>query len=411
MTVPARMTSLAATVAGETFGNYEVIATLGKGGMGVVYLAQHRTLARRAAIKVLVPELTREPDIVRRFFLEARATSLIRHPGIIEVFDYDIEADGRAYIVMEYLKGETLAECLQRVGTLQWQTACAIGNRIAAALGAAHAHGIVHRDLKPGNIFLSNLEIDVATAATERRIKILDFGLAKLLHDDRASTRITRAGMLLGTPAYISPEQCDATGEVDHRTDIYALGCILYEMICGQPPFMPSTFRKMLAAHMFQAPTRASALVPAVPAWLDQLIARMLEKNAADWPASMPEVADALSPCADDAGMTLLLSRQETAERAVQKSDAPAWARAVAPPATDQLRPHQPPHHAFCGRGRRFHRARGRRRPHAVAYGTHPWRSSRARAGGGGVGRCRRADPDHHRHARSVAGARRPPGN
>jgi serine/threonine protein kinase len=307
-------------VGGETFGNYEVIATLGRGGMGVVYLAQHRTLARRAAIKVLIPELTRAPDIVRRFFLEARATSLIRHPGIIEVFDYDIEADGRAYIVMEYLEGETLAACLERVGALPWQTACALANRIAAAVGAAHAHGIIHRDLKPGNVFLSNLDVDVASAATERRIKILDFGLAKLLSDDGAGSRITRAGMLLGTPAYISPEQCDAAGEVDHRTDIYALGCILFEMICGQLPFAPSTFRAMLAAHMFQTPTRASTLVPAVPAWLDQLIARMLEKTAAERPASMREVADALSPAAaDDARMTLLLSPEEAGQEGLQE--------------------------------------------------------------------------------------------
>ncbi len=193
---------------GETFGNYEVVATLGKGGVGVVYLAQHHTIARRAAIKVLAPELSKDRDVVKRFFLEALATSLIRHPGIVEVFDYDVESSGRAYIVMEYLEGETLAACLERTGTLSWQTACAIAQRIASAVGAAHAHGVVHRDLKPGNVFVSR--VAASSTVTERRIKVLDFGLAKLLSDDRGSEPITRAGMLLGTPMYISPEQCNS---------------------------------------------------------------------------------------------------------------------------------------------------------------------------------------------------------
>jgi len=296
---------------GETFGNYEVVATLGKGGVGVVYLAQHHTIARRAAIKVLAPELSKDRDVVKRFFLEALATSMIRHPGIVEVYDYDVEASGRAYIVMEYLEGETLAACLERTITLSWQTACAIAQRIASAVGAAHAHGVVHRDLKPGNVFISRV---VSSSVTERRIKVLDFGLAKLLSDDRNLEPITRAGMFLGTPMYISPEQCSAAGQVTPSADIYSLGCILFEMICGKPPFERETFRQILGAHMFEAPPRPSELVPGVPKWLDELIARMLAKKPEERPASMAEVAESLATAGhEDAGLTWLMPGSATA--------------------------------------------------------------------------------------------------
>ncbi len=291
---------------GETFGNYEVVATLGKGGMGVVFLAQHRSIARRAAIKVLASELTKDPGVVRRFFLEARATSLIRHPGIVDVFDFDVEESGRAYIVMEYLEGETLAACLERARALPWQTACAVGSRIASAVAAAHSHGIVHRDLKPANVFLSR--VDPPTAATERRIKILDFGLAKLLSDEAPGEPITRTGMLLGTPAYISPEQCTPSGRVTCATDVYTLGCILFEMISGQLPFDGQALRALLAAHVFAPPPRVAARVPAVPPWLDDLIARMLAKDPANRPASMAEIAAALSQGqSEEAGSTLMI--------------------------------------------------------------------------------------------------------
>ncbi len=297
---------------GETFGNYEVVATLGKGGVGVVYLAQHHTIARRAAIKVLAPELSKDRDVVKRFFLEALATSLIRHPGIVEVFDYDVEASGRAYIVMEYLEGETLAACLERTGALSWQTACAIAQRIASALGAAHGHGIVHRDLKPGNVFVSL--VAASSYATERRIKVLDFGLAKLLSEDPGNEPITRAGMLLGTPMYISPEQCTGAEQITRSADVYALGCILYEMLCGVPPFEREGIRAILAAHMFEPAPRTSQRAPGVPAWLDNLVARMLAKKPEERPASMAEVAETLATAGhEDAGLTWLMPGSATA--------------------------------------------------------------------------------------------------
>src|SRR5215831_13553359 len=134
---------------GEALGNYAVVAPLGKGGMGMVFLAEHQRISRRAAIKVIAPELTEDPAILRRFFDEARATSLIRHPGIVEVYDCDVDRSGRAYIVMEYLEGETVASCLRRMGRLSWNAASGVARRVAEAVGAAHESGIVHRDLKP----------------------------------------------------------------------------------------------------------------------------------------------------------------------------------------------------------------------------------------------------------------------
>lgn len=297
---------------GETFGNYEVVATLGRGGVGVVYLAQHQTIARRAAIKVLAPELSKDRDVVKRFFLEALAMSLIQHPGNVEVFDYDVESNGRAYIVMEYLEGETLAACLERTGRLSWQTACAIAQRIASAVGAAHGHGVVHRDLKPGNVFVS--QVAGSASATERRIKVLDFGLAKLLSDDRGNEPITRAGMLLGTPMYIAPEQCTGAAQATPSADIYALGCILYEMLCGEPPFNRKDIRSILAAHMFEPAPRASERAAGVPGWLDDLLARMLAKTPEERPSSMAEVAESLATAGhEDAGLTWLMPGSATA--------------------------------------------------------------------------------------------------
>jgi len=278
---------------GQTVGSYEVIAPLGAGGMGLVFLAEHQRIARRAAVKVLAPEFTGSPDALKRFFMEARATSLIRHPGIVEVFDCDVDANGCAYIVMEYLEGETLAAFLHREGAVPGRVACAIGKRIADALAAAHSHAIVHRDLKPGNIFLSTG--CGALAPSECEIKVLDFGIAKLLSGDAANDSLTRTGAVLGTPAYIAPEQCNDPKAVDQRTDVYALGCILFEMICGSPPFPGADVREVMVAHMFQAPPSVAERVASTPPWLSQLIDEMLAKHPSGRPQSMIDVARVLS--------------------------------------------------------------------------------------------------------------------
>jgi serine/threonine-protein kinase len=281
---------------GEALGSYRIIAELGSGAMGVVYLAEHQRIERRAAIKVLNPELTSSSEVVRRFLTEARATSLIHHPGIVEVFDCEVDGRGRAYIVMEHLQGRTLGDRLDRERKIPWPSACAIAAQIASAAGAAHDKGIVHRDLKPDNVFLVG---GSAGARGEATVKVLDFGIAKLLSGDVSLRARTNAGALIGTPEYMSPEQCGGATNVDHRADIYALGCILFEMIGGQPPFVRSTLRELMAAHLFRPAPSLAAVEPASPAWLHDLVAGMLSKEPAARPQSMHEVARALAATVD----------------------------------------------------------------------------------------------------------------
>jgi serine/threonine-protein kinase len=276
---------------GEALGNYTVTAKLGSGTMGVVFRAEHGRIARTAAIKVLIPELAQNASAVQRFFTEARATSLIRHPGIVDVFDCDVDAAGHAYIVMEHLDGETLADRLRRTERLAWTEACEIARQVAEAIAAAHDRGIVHRDLKPENVFLVR---DPAAAGRVAAVKVLDFGIAKLLAAD-ASARLTMRGMVLGTPEYMAPEQCGGSEEIDERADVYALGCILFEMLSGGPPFMAEAIQELLAAHLYRAVPSIGEQVPGLPAWLADLVTRMLAKRREDRPPSMQGVAGALA--------------------------------------------------------------------------------------------------------------------
>jgi len=274
---------------GETIGSYTIIRRLGEGGMGEVYLAEHRHIARRAAIKLLLPELTAKAEVASRFFTEARATSLIRHEGIVEILDCAVHTDGRAFIVMEFLEGESLAACLARIGSFvnDARSALAIVGQIASALAAAHAKGIVHRDLKPDNVFLESTPRSESPA----RVKILDFGIAKLVHEgQQSSLQKTKAGSLMGTPAYMSPEQCKGAGLVDHRSDIYSLGCIAFELASGRPPFVKEGAGEMLVAHVAEAPPRLSDLVPSAMPALNTLVMSMLEKDPARRPQSMTDV-------------------------------------------------------------------------------------------------------------------------
>jgi serine/threonine protein kinase len=271
---------------GERFGSFKAVSRLGQGSMGEVFLAEHQRIARRAAIKVLMPERTRDADTVRRLFIEARATSMIRHPGIVEIYDCDVHRNGRAYIVMEYLEGETLAKRLEHVGALPWQVVGRIARRVAEAISAAHHVGIVHRDVKPDNVFL----LSITDRPSVAEVKVLDFGLAKLLAGSLVGGAGTMAGSLVGSPTYMSPEQCQ--GEiVDRRCDIYSLGCVMFEAIAGRPPFIDSRVRDVLAAHVFRTPPALGALAPQVPAWLSRLVARMLAKDPDGRPSSMDEVA------------------------------------------------------------------------------------------------------------------------
>jgi serine/threonine-protein kinase len=327
---------------GEALGNYRLVAQLGSGSMGVVFLAEHQRLERRVAIKLLAPELVRDQQVLQRFFNEARATSSIRHPGIVDVFDCDVDASGRAYMVLEHLEGETLAARLLRTEQLHWATACVIAGQVADALGAVHDKGIVHRDLKPANVFLVGDARDPAAVA----VKVLDFGVAKLLAVD-AAARLTMRGMLVGTPEYMAPEQCWGS-DVDHRADIYALGCILFEMLTGLPPFVAEDVQELIVAHRFTPAPSVATSAADVPVWLDHLLARMLEKDPGRRPASMREVAGALRERKTPGlAAALTLAGRAVMEVAVERGASPA----VVPPSSDRSAAPVAPRARGRGRG------------------------------------------------------------
>ncbi|MCL4223457.1 MAG: protein kinase [Myxococcales bacterium] len=268
---------------------------LGEGGFGKVFIAHDAQLGRDVALKVLLPEHSGSPEILQRFFHEARAAAAIQHAGIVMVFEYGrIEgtataADGSAFIAMELLPGESLAGRLRRAPRLTTEEVVAITRQIAAAVGAAHAEGIVHRDLKPDNVFL----VPDDEARVGFRVKVLDFGIAKLQGGHGAGAGHTRTMMVFGTPPYMSPEQCRSSARIDHRSDIYALGCIVFEMLCGRTPFVADEPGELIALHQLQPPPPPSSLAPVDPA-LEALVMAMLAKRADDRPPTMDAVRAAL---------------------------------------------------------------------------------------------------------------------
>jgi serine/threonine-protein kinase len=280
-------------IIGDTFGSYRIVAELGGGGMGTVFLGEHVMLGSRAAIKVLRPEYSHQQHVVQRFFDEARAATRVADPGIVTVLDFGWHTSGAAYLVMEHLAGETLTGRIRRAGHLPPAQALAIVRQAAMAMAAAHARGIVHRDLKPDNIFIVP---DPAVAS--ERVKVLDFGIAKLLGDSAASHDGTQTGLILGTPGYMSPEQCRGAGRVDHRTDVYALGCVAFFLLCGRPPFTASTPGDLIASHITLPPPAPSALIAGVPAVVDALVLRCLAKEADARYQTMRELVDAIDATA-----------------------------------------------------------------------------------------------------------------
>jgi eukaryotic-like serine/threonine-protein kinase len=274
---------------GGVIGNYRITRSIGEGGMGAVYEAEHVLLGRRAAVKVLLREMSHQQDLITRFFNEARAATTVKHPGIVEIYDFGYHTDGSAYIVMEYLAGESLASRLKRCRVLLEVRATALCRQIAGALVAAHARGIVHRDLKPDNIFI----VPDPDVVGGERTKVLDFGIAKLAVGDLAMHSITRTGAVMGTPPYMSPEQCKGAGAIDHRADLYALGCILFEMSCGRPPFVAEGGGEIMAQHIYAAVPAPSSIGPVTPQ-LEQVILRALEKEPSCRFQSAEEMIDAL---------------------------------------------------------------------------------------------------------------------
>jgi tRNA A-37 threonylcarbamoyl transferase component Bud32 len=277
------------SVLGSSLGNYRVVQQLSEGGMGVVYIGHHEALGRRVVIKVLRPDLSNDADMVQRFFNEARAATAIRSPGIVQVFDFGFTPDRRAYFVMELLDGESLAARLKR-RRYDFTECCRLGRQVANVLQAAHAAGIVHRDLKPANLFL----VPDPEVVSGERVKVLDFGIAKLAGDAGSAGVQTGTGLMMGTPYYMSPEQCRSASAADARSDIYSLGCILFQIACGRPPFVFAGVGDIVAAHLHEPPPHPHQLAPGVPPSLSALIAQMLAKHPDARPQTMAAVGQAL---------------------------------------------------------------------------------------------------------------------
>ena len=264
---------------GRHFGGYRIVQKLAEGGMGEIYIGEHTQLGRRAALKLLKLEYCRNQEVVERFTQEARAVNAIQHENIIDIYDIGRDDDGRVYFVMELLEGEPLDRRIER-GPLPWSEAHPFLEQTIRALAAAHAKGFVHRDLKPENIFLRT-RADGSTTVT-----LLDFGIAKLTgpgERDPEQRPLTQVGAIMGTPHYMSPEQINAAADVDHRTDIYALGVITYEMFAGRLPFSSTTITAILSDHLFTAPP---LLQPdeslGAPEGLPRVVERMLAKEVGD---------------------------------------------------------------------------------------------------------------------------------
>jgi eukaryotic-like serine/threonine-protein kinase len=293
---------------GRSLGNYGVVSQIGEGGMGVVYLARHVTLGRRAAIKVLRPALSADKELVSRFFKEARAATSVRNPGIVEVYDFGFLEDRTAYIIMEYLDGESLGARMRR-GRPTLAATLTIVRAIARALQAAHDQGIVHRDLKPDNVFL----VPDSELPSGERVKLLDFGIAKLTYEISASGH-TKTGTVMGTPAYMSPEQCRGAGTVDQRADLYSLGCVLHEMLCGRPPFIAEGPGDVIARHLCFEPSPVRSYRPDIPLEIEDIVGRLLKKEPRDRYRSANELVHAIDQLAAMTPLVEVRSQQTASD-------------------------------------------------------------------------------------------------
>jgi serine/threonine-protein kinase len=270
---------------------YRLIKKLGEGGMGTVYLAEHVTIKKRCAIKLLNPEYAHKQDLVERFLQEARAASMIAHENVVEITDFGAAPNGSVFFVMEMLIGEDLSETIRRDAPLPWSRVKPMALQICRALGAAHDKGIIHRDMKPENCFR------IERSGNADFIKVLDFGIAKVTSEDPDGTggRLTSTGMIFGTPTYMSPEQAQGS-KVDLRSDIYAVGVILYELLTGKVPFSADNFMGILTKHMFDDPPAPSAVAPEanIDPEVEAVVLKALQKERAYRYASMQEFAAAI---------------------------------------------------------------------------------------------------------------------
>jgi serine/threonine-protein kinase len=247
-------------------GRYELHHRLGRGGMAEVYLARDQLLDRPVAVKVLFPALATDAGFVERFRREAQSAANLQHPNIVSVFDWG-EANGTYFIVMEYVEGHTLAETIRAEGRLHPDRAAEITSEIAGALGFAHRNGVVHRDVKPGNVLIT----------TDGSVKVADFGIARAL-SDTSDQNLTKTGSVMGTATYFSPEQARGAA-VDPRSDLYSLGCVLYELTTGHPPFAGESAMAIAYKHVQENPVMPRQIDPALPETLEAITLKCLAKN------------------------------------------------------------------------------------------------------------------------------------
>lgn len=286
-------------------GKYQIERKLGEGGMGAVYVGEHRMMKRRVAIKTLLPRYTTNQNAVQRFQREAQAASAIGHPNIVTIHDLGQTPDGMLYIVMELLDGQDLAHALRALredpsGSRIMDPArvLAIARQVADGLAAAHEKGVVHRDLKPDNIFL------VPTREGGERAKLLDFGISKIRTPGGEESRLTTDGSLLGTPYYMSPEQAQGKSDIDHRADIYAFGVILYELFTGRVPFDDENMLRVIAMHALEAPLAPRQANPVVSPAAESVILKAMAKEPVMRFQTMVEMRDAVETLAAAADPT-----------------------------------------------------------------------------------------------------------
>ncbi len=264
---------------------YRLDARLGEGGMGTVYRAAHLLIDRPVAVKVLHPRFVEDEAAQQRFRREARAAGRLQHPNAVTVTDFGSTADGYVYLVMELLEGETLRDLLSTEAPLTAGHAVELMSQVAAAVEAAHEAGVIHRDLKPGNIFV------VRRKDSPPVLKVLDFGIAKLAAeslDDSDAKNLTQTGVMIGTPRYMSPEQCDGE-KLTPASDVYSLGIILYEMLTGTPPFTGPTPLAVALQHSSKLPRPPRELMPSIPAEFEQVVLHALAKSPGERPGDAGE--------------------------------------------------------------------------------------------------------------------------
>lgn len=269
---------------GQSVGKYEITQLLGRGGMGRVYEAINPTIGKRVVVKMLHPDVAAHRDAVARFHREAQAASAAESPHIVSIFDAGFADDGAPFIVMELLRGETLAARLRRDGTLDATETTRIMVQVLRGLSRAHAAGITHRDLKPDNIFLVDRDPEPTFA------KILDFGVSKIDRAGNEGMTLTREGVVLGTPAYMSPEQAQGLADVDARSDVWSVGAILYECLAGQPPFSGATYEQIIVRICGSDPKPLAEIVPSVPVELAEVVSACLRREREDRVGSASEL-------------------------------------------------------------------------------------------------------------------------